>query len=201
MHPGTTRGDLRHARVPGDFLCSSFVSHRWSSAYRTGSSIRVQQRMVRRQRRLYSAGVGRRAELSTSLSGTYKLIKLDDTGKHQNDARSPWRGEATSWAGIVAAAAEQCLHPVACSPNGFGDDAIHVGHPGRAVLLRREHGPDAEDQADPAPDTESRARSMTNWQDTLFPGRRQRLRSCATPGPTVDPASGLNQDDGLPSGV
>lgn len=123
-----------------------------------------------------------------------KLLKLDDTGSiRQTMDLATW----TDLLGGIIVLPQNSAFTMALYPNGFGDDAVHVGtkeglyfYDDSMAQIRRTKLilPRIFDQGT----------AMVNHQDNLYfaGGSTQILRYT---GATVDPHEGLNQDDGLPS--
>jgi hypothetical protein len=139
-----------------------------------------------------TAGVGGEGAWSFTIWDD-KLCKLDQTGNIRTTL------DLATWAdlmgGIVPLPQGSAL-TLAIFPNGFGDDAIHIGtteglyfYDDSMARVRRTKVilPRVKDQGS----------TLVNHQDNLFyaGGSTQILRYT---GPTVDPNSGLNRDDGLP---
>jgi hypothetical protein len=140
----------------------------------------------------WAAGVGGEGAIAFTIWDD-KLIKLDTTGNIR------YTLDLITWQdllGGVVTLPQNSAFTLALYPNGFGDDAIHVGtkeglyfYDDSMARIRRTKLM--------LPRLKDQGTTMVNHQDNLFfsGGSTQILRYT---GATVDPASGLNQDDGLP---
>jgi hypothetical protein len=122
-----------------------------------------------------------------------KLCKLDETGKIRTSL------DLVTWTdlmGGIVTLPQQSAYTLNIFPNSFGDDSIHVGtkeglyfYDDSMARIRRTKVilPRITDQGS----------ACVNHQDNFYysGASNQILRYT---GPTVDPNSGLNQDDGLP---
>lgn len=122
-----------------------------------------------------------------------KLVKLDHTGKLRTTL------DLATWEdlmGGVVTLPEGSAYTLAIFPNGFGDDAIHIGT-NEGLYFYDESMAKVRRTKVVLPRIKDQGRTMVNHQDNLFfaGGTLQILRYT---GATVDSNSGLNQDDGLP---
>ena len=122
-----------------------------------------------------------------------KLIKLDETGVMKTTLDlATW----TPLMGGVVTLPQNSAFTLAMFPNGFGDDAIHIGT-NEGLYFYDESMARVRRTKLILPRIRDQGTTMVNWQDNLYfgGGSTQVLRYT---GATVDPNSGLNQDDGLP---
>lgn len=139
-----------------------------------------------------AAGVaGERASAFTVWDN--KLIKLDDTGVLKTTL------DLLTWTpliGGVVTLPQDSAYTLAMFPNGFGDDAIHIGTQ-EGLYFYDDSMAQVRRTKVILPRIRDQGTSLVNFQDNLYMagGSTQILRYT---GVTIDPNSGLNQDDGLP---
>ena len=124
-------------------------------------------------------GVGGEGAVSFSIClGMYKLIKLDDTGKLKTTL------DPLTWAldlmGGVVTLPQNSAYTLQLSPNGFGDDAIHLGTQ-EGLYFYDESMARVRRTKLILPRIRDQGTSMINHQDNLFVSVDLR-RCCATRG-------------------
>jgi hypothetical protein len=139
-----------------------------------------------------TAGVGGEGAVSFTIWDD-KLIKLDHTGNIRTTL------DLVTWTdlmGGVVTLPQNSASKLAIFPNSFGDDAIHIGT-NEGLYFYDESMARVRRTKLILPRLKDQGKAMVNHQDNLFfaGGSTQILRYT---GPTVDPNSGLNRDDGLP---
>jgi len=122
-----------------------------------------------------------------------KLIKLDETGKLKTTL------DLVTWTDLMGGVVTLPMNSaatLAIFPNAFGDDAIHIGT-NEGLYFYDESLARVRRTKLILPRIKDQGTALANHQDNLFfsGGSTQMLRYT---GNTVDPNSGLNQDDGLP---
>jgi hypothetical protein len=139
-----------------------------------------------------TAGVGGEGAVAFTVWDD-KLIKLDEHGRIRTTL------DLATWADLMGSTVvlpEQSASTLALFPNGFGDDAIHIGTK-EGLYFYDDSMARTRRTKVILPRIRDQGTTMVNHQDNLFfsGGSTQILRYT---GPTIDPNSGLNQDDGLP---
>jgi hypothetical protein len=122
-----------------------------------------------------------------------KLVKLDATGKIRTSL------DLATWTDLIGGTVtlpQGSASTLAIFPNGFGDDAIHIGT-NEGVYFYDDSMARVRRTKLILPRMQGQGTTLVNHQDNLFiaGGSTQILRYT---GATVDSSSGLNRDDGLP---